>query len=431
MTAPLNILILHGLGDPRYWRTAVRDLEYLLPDHAPEHLYVVHESERPIPDFIKETPFHAIVLGPTFLCARYTPHALARVRAQYEFVAAADAYKIALPQDDYDCSALLDSWMMEWRVDSVYAVIAEHWDVMYPQLTAAGRLRQGYTGYIAHSWLQRFRDPKPHSARSIDVSYRARRLPPNFGRLGWIKGQIGERFAGHPATASLKLDISTLDADLVPGRRWHDFIEDSKFCLATNSGSSLIDPHGAIRACVERQLINTPAATFEQIEARCFQGQDGRYICEAISPRHIEAALARTVQIATPGRYSGILNADADYIPLQPDCSNAAEVVQQMKDAGRVARIADHAREAVLAVPELRAANHAQRLLSQIQDGVATKRIPAASPEHMARVTARYEAEVSARADAFWAAKRRRQNVHDLAVRLGARRIKRWLMRPS
>ena len=33
----LSILILHRLGDPLAWRTAVRDLEYLLPDHLPEH----------------------------------------------------------------------------------------------------------------------------------------------------------------------------------------------------------------------------------------------------------------------------------------------------------------------------------------------------------------------------------------------------------
>jgi hypothetical protein len=425
----LAILILHGLGDPLAWRAAVRDVELLLPDHAPEHAYVVHGVEQPIPAFIKQTRFHAIVLGPTFLCARYTPHALARVRAQYEFVADSDAFKIALPQDDYDCSARLDRWMIDWHIDSLYAACADHWDVLYPQFSATGRIRQGYTGYIADSWLRRFRDPKPHSVRNIDVSYRARQLPPNFGRLGWIKGHIGERFATHPATASLKLDISTQDADLVPGSRWHDFIEDSKFCLATNTGSSLIDPEGLIRACVEGHLINDPGATFEQIEDRCFKGQDGRYTFTAISPRNIEAALARTVQIATPGRYSGILNADAHYIPIEPNCSNAADVVQQMKDAGRVARSVGDAREAVLAVPELRAANHARRLIRQIQDGVGAKRIQGASPDQMAVITRRYEAEVSSRADAFWAAKRRRQKIRDVAVALGARKIKRWLMR--
>src|SRR5687767_10141606 len=69
----LAILVLHRLGDPQAWRAAVRDLEYLLPDHLPSHDYVVHDAEQPLPAFVKQTRFHAIVLGPTFLCARYAP----------------------------------------------------------------------------------------------------------------------------------------------------------------------------------------------------------------------------------------------------------------------------------------------------------------------------------------------------------------------
>ena len=43
-------------------------------------------------------------------------------------------------------------------------------------------------------------------------------------------------------------------------------------------------------------------------------------------------------------------------------------------------------------------------------------------------ITKRYEAEVSTRAEAFWAEKRRRQKIRDVAVALGARKIKRWIM---
>ena len=109
----LKILVLHRLGDPVRWRKAVRDLEYLLPDHAPNHDFIVHAAEQPLPEFVRNVKFHAILLGPTFLCARFTPHAFARVLEDYDFVRSADAVKIALPQDDYDCSALLDRWMID------------------------------------------------------------------------------------------------------------------------------------------------------------------------------------------------------------------------------------------------------------------------------------------------------------------------------
>ena len=427
----LAILILHGLGDPLSWRTAVRDLEYLLPDHAPEHLYVVHESERPIPDFIKETRFHAIVLGPTFLCARYTPHALARVRAQYDFVAAADAFKIAMPQDDYDAHALLDQWMVDWHVDSVYAACSEHWDALYPKYSATGRIRQGYTSYIPSAWIERWRTTKPAADRPIDVSYRARRLPANFGRIGHIKATIGERFAAHPATRGLTLDLSTDDADLIAGPDWHAFLENSKFCLATNTGSSLLDPVGDIQRCVERYGMGRPQASFEEIEAHCFPGLDGQYSFTAISPRNIEAALAQTVQIATPGPYGGILTAHEHYLSLDPDCRNAADVVVQMRDEPRIAHMRTRAREAVLSVPELRATAHAASVIEQITAGAAAKRVQATPPDQMRRALARYQNDVVAQTDRFWQKRRRRQQLREVLVTLGARKIKRWLMRPS
>ena len=427
----LAILILHRLGDPQAWRTAVRDLEYLLPDHLPNHHYIVHSGEQALPEFVRQTKFHAIVLGPTFLCARYSPATLERVKDDYAFVGHSDAFKIALPQDDYDCSQLLDSWMIEWGIDALYAACSEHWPVLYPQYSQTGRIQQGYTGYIPDAWFDRFSKPKPHASRRIDVSYRANRLPPNYGRIGRTKSEIGARFAAHPATAGLRLDVSTDPEALIYGPHWHDFIEDSRFCLAANSGSSLLDPVGAMRRCVERHRIRHPAATFEDVEAHCFPGEDGRYNFTAISPRNLEAALAQTVQIATPGPYSDILTAGEHYIPLAPDCSNAGEVVEQSRDPALVNRMAVRTREAVLARPELRAAHHARQLIAQIQTGISAKHIQGESPEVMAKVVDRYQTEVGSRSASFWAARRRRLRHRNAAVALGARKIKRWLMRTS
>lgn len=415
------------MGDPRLWRAAVRDLENLLPEHQPGHRYLVHDADQPLPGYVKDLRFHGIILGPTFLCARFSAHVLKATLESYDFVRASDAVKIAMPQDDYDCSAILDRWMSDWQVDAVYAACTGHWDILYPTYSRTGRIRQGYTGYVADSWITGWQQPKPFAERSIDVSYRAGKLPPNYGRIGYIKGVIGERFAAHPATTGMTLDISTEAKDMIPGARWHAFMSDSRFCLATNTGSSLLDPEGDIRRCVEQRLIQSPDASFAEVEAHCFPGQDGTYHFTAISPRNIEAALAHTVQLATPGPYGGILSADDHYIALEPDCSNAADVVARMKDRALVDRIAKQAKEAVLGVPELRATNHATRLIEQIADGVGAKRTQASSETEMQNAMARYATDVTATADAFWARRRRRQQLRDVAVALGARKLKRLL----
>lgn len=428
MSDLLNILVLHRLGDPLYWRTAVRDLEHLLPDHAAAHRYIVHAADQPLPVYIKDLRFHGIVMGPTFLCARNARHTMAAVLEEFDFVRTSDAFKIALPQDDYDAHAILDRWMIDWRVDVVYAACSEHWDVLYPDYSRNGVIRQGYTGYIADSWLERWRHPRPFAARTIDVSYRARKLPPNFGRIGHVKGVIGERFAAQPAAAGLTLDFSTDPDDLLAGPRWHEFLDSSKFCLATNTGSSLLDPNGDIQRCVERYQMRNADASFEEVEAHCFPEQDGRYSFTAISPRNLEAALAETVQIATPGPYGGILEAERHYIALEPDCSNAADVVAQMADRALVDRIRADARAAVLDRPELRAITQAASLIGQIAAGAAGKRLQATPPAQMDAAVARYRGDVLDQADAFWYGRRRRLRLRNLLVALGARKVKRWLM---
>src|SRR4051812_43055255 len=128
------------MGDPRSWRTAVRDLELILPTCAPGHDYIVHAAELPLPEYVKALPFQGIVLGPTFLCARYEPNVLAGVIRDYDFIRSSDAFKIALPQDVYDCSAILDRWMVDWQIDRVYSPHgAATWPVLFPSYSSTDR----------------------------------------------------------------------------------------------------------------------------------------------------------------------------------------------------------------------------------------------------------------------------------------------------
>src|SRR4051812_13451670 len=119
MPAPLNILSLHRMGPPWRRREAVRELEYMMPTYAAGHHCLVHDADLPLPDYLKAAPFHGIVLGPTFLCARYAPALFRQTLETYDWIKRHPAVKIAMPQDDYDCAGILDRWMVDWRVDLV------------------------------------------------------------------------------------------------------------------------------------------------------------------------------------------------------------------------------------------------------------------------------------------------------------------------
>jgi hypothetical protein len=68
------------------------------------------------------------------------------------------------------------------------------------------------------------------------------------------------------------------------------------------------------------------------VEAACFPSNDMNRWYSAISPRLLEAALARSCQLLVAGSYSGALIPDEHYIPLSADCSNAEQVFEKMRD---------------------------------------------------------------------------------------------------
>jgi len=426
MSPRLKILILHYLGDPRSWRTAMVEHELCLPSFAPDHEYVVHDASLPLPEFVRDIEFDGIVLTQTFLGRRRHARIFQGVLADYAFVQSSSAYKIALPQDDYECSGVLDRWLADWRVDRIYTVCPQHWDVLYPLNHAAGKLRLGYTAYLSDTLIERCRSPRPFHARTVDVSYRTVRMPAHIGRLGYEKWAIAERFRNAARGRKLVLDISADRKDAVVGTQWLAFLGNSKFVLGANSGSSMYDPTGEISERAIDYQVHHPDASFEEIEAACFPGVDGRYVFTAISPRNLECGLLESAQILTRGEYSGVLEPHTHYIPMHADLSDAAEVFAQMADVATVLKMISRCKEALLSHPGLRYRHHIAELLAAIASEAPAGRNGSTDPQHA--LFERYRTYKLRAEPAHWRKLRARERFQQTLVALGAQRVKRLLM---
>lgn len=419
----LNVLVLHRLGDPMRRLAAVEELEMMLETSGRCGLIISHDAHLPFPSYLREVDFQLIVLGPTFLCSRYHEETLKNVLDDYDFVRTASACKVALPQDDYDCCGILDEWMSNWKMDRLYAVCSDELDILYPRMRAESEVHLGFTGYVNSDWIQNWSDWKPWSERTVDVSYRASRLGPNFGRLGQLKSQIAGRFIEALGTDhSFKLDISTNPKDFIPGVEWRNFLANSKFCLVTPSGSSIIDPDNKIRKCTYAVTARFRNPSFDRVEAKCFPGQDGKHVLTAISPRNIEAALSGTVQIATPGSYSGILKPMEHYIPLEEDCANISEVLSMMSDMALVQRIQRQAREAVLSEPRLRQEVIVDEILGFARSITKSRSVHGTEREVFEERRSRYLHEIERTHNSYWRRARRWQKLRAFASHLGVRR---------
>lgn len=396
----LNILVLHCLGNPDLAPRFLNAHVHALRTHAPKHQYLYHDAHLPLPNYVKDTAFHAIVLDVTFLTARWAGGGLLQSRMkEYEFVKTSAAIKIALPQDEYDCNELLDQWMCDWNVDVVFSVISSHHEILYPRYHQRGQIKVGYTAYLDEAL--RHQPGKAFHTRTIDIGYRARRLPPYFGRLGHNKASIGETVQALANHAGLRTDIALGPSSELLGQQWLDFIGNSKFTLGANSGSSMLDPVGDIQKQVRVYLDHHPGATFEEVESNCFPGVDGRYQFTAISPRVIEAAMLNSCQILVEGEYSGLIEPWVHYIPLKFDASNFDEVLRVMQDQQAIDSMIRACRETILETPQLKQAHNSEVMIQTIMDGLNTRNV-ISDPDKAARCIDRYEHDMRSEYPRVW-----------------------------
>ncbi|MBH46516.1 MAG: hypothetical protein CMC93_07885 [Flavobacteriaceae bacterium] len=424
MSDSLNILTLVRLGDPLHQRRAVLEKECFLSRFAKNHNYVTHNFSLPLPEYVKDISFDAVLLTQSFLGGRNSEAINNRRENYFADLVKSIPFKIALPQDDYTCSETLDSLFCKWDVDLVYPACCDHWEVLYPKFSRIGRLKQGFTGYISEDLIDETFRVKPFQARSIDVSYRAAKLSPVFGRMGKIKTEFGQLFEKHAQGTGLKTDISVRPQDTIYDRDWYGFIENSKSMLGVNSGSSLQDSNGEIHKSICNYLVENPKATFEEIEQVCFPELDGQTIFTAVSPRNLECALLKTAQVLAPGHYGGFLEAWKDYIPLEPDMSNFKEVYDLLMKEDFIVSMTARCRDKVLSFPELRYANHVDDIIGEVQDKCS---LSYSGREASIPLIQKYNEEMVGIEKTFWRRKRLQIKLRNSFGNLGLRKLKKLL----
>lgn len=369
----MNILVLHAMGNPRKWLRSVAAFELGLPKFDPSHNYLVHNASLPLPRFVQDFRFDMIVMNSSFLTSVFDRQRLNQLKADYGFLKDSEAFKVALPQDDYYCSEELDKLVTEWDVNLLYTVCPKHWDVLYPNYSkTTGKLLLGYTGYITPEILSQSSTPKARTLRSRDLSYRASGKPSFPNKLATLKAQIGDIFLENISNDTLRFDISSNSSSFISGSAWWDFIEDSRCVLGSMSGSSnLIRNHETVDKIRAYQKM-MPAASDDEIIQNCMSFGDAANVYEAISPRVIEAALLNSVQILVKGEYSEILTPYKDYMPIfgdflmgQRTITNKSEISEVLYSMPLQDELSSHCRNTILSFDRLRIENFFREIFQE------------------------------------------------------------------
>jgi hypothetical protein len=342
----VRILVLYWDYNPEQYRLAVRQHVRALQIGSSRHQLTYWNAYYKVPSWLKSfRAMDAVLLHNTLLCMRMNPRdSFEHYKRELAWLSDVGCVKVAVPQDEYNCSWLLDEWLGELGV----SVVISNFDgaqrkILYPTMIGRAVFLQGLTGYIDED-AARNCAPKlrPISDRPVDIVYRATSLPFWLGSHGQMKHRIAHSVAERAAAHGLRCDISTRVEDTIFGVRWLDFLASGKAVIGCESGSSVLDHRGETRARVLELCRLHPTRSFEDVSRDMPSGWDG-YRFFALSPRHLEAVVTKTCQVLVEGEYSGVLEAHKHYIPLKPDFSNLDDVLEQIRDADLMQDMAERA----------------------------------------------------------------------------------------
>jgi len=216
----------------------------------------------------------------------------------------------------------------------VFSVAKEEvYNLIYPADLRNFSVSTILTGYMPIN-LDGYR-VKEWDSRSMDISYRARRLPEWYGQLGFRKSDVCDRLREISKKHSIDIDASCEEDDRLYGQEWINFLCDSKVAVGTESGSSTIDMDGRF---LEEWQNKTSIGSYFKMEPIL-----ANYA--AISPRIFEYAAAKCLMALTPGEYSGTLSPGLHYFELQPDFSNFEDLILVMNDSAERNRLIDRSYE--------------------------------------------------------------------------------------
>ncbi|RPH37073.1 MAG: hypothetical protein EHM90_00330 [Chloroflexi bacterium] len=355
-------------------RRAIADHLFAFRRYAGRPCIYINMAVRSLPSWIGRLDIDLVVLHTILLSDRWNPHEFRDVVRRLGPLRAIRAPVVAMPQDEFIYTDVLVEVLDDLGVEHVFTCApAEEWDTIYGPLRAKGvGFTQVLPGYLEPDTVRRIeRLAREVPSRDIDIGYRAWRPKPWLGRHGMSKGWIAEAVEEGARGRSLRTDISLESGDTLLGDAWWRFLLRSRYTIGVESGAGILDRDGSIRACADAHVAAHPGASFEEVERTCFPDRDGELNLRTISPRHLEAAATRTPQILVEGAYSGILEAGRHYLPLKPDFSNLAELLEVVASGEDHRDMADQAHADLVASGRHEYAAFVRTVLSAVPLGRA------------------------------------------------------------
>jgi hypothetical protein len=346
-----NVLVVYGLFQHPL-RSTIEDHLYAFRRYSGRRVFHLNARVQDVPAHLLRRDYDMVLFHTTFLSHRWAPELFAEMCERIQPLKAVSGVRVAMPQDEFLRTKLVCDFIDDFAVDLVCSVAPEsEWPKIYPTVDS-GRVQfhRILTGYLDDRTVERIeRIVAETPEQDIDVGYRAWRGAFWLGRHGTLKGTIADAVNDAGPSRGLRLDVSTRDEDTLLGDDWFRFLARCRYTIGIEGGASVLDFEGRFKEAVDAYLATHPDAGFDEVEAACFPGEDGKLSLFAVSPRHLEACATRTCQVLIEGGYNGVLRPAEHYIEVKADLSNLDEVLDLLGDDDRRRAIVEAAYRDVVA----------------------------------------------------------------------------------
>ena len=139
-------------------------------------------------------------------------------------------------------------------------------------------------------------------------------------------------------------------SNLLYGKKWINFIAQSRAILGSNSGSSVNLKNKKIYSSIVKNYIKKNKIKINQ---KIIPAEDRNKSYTCLSPKNLEAAFLGVVQILVKGDYGNILKEYRDYIPLDENCKNINEVLKLFHNEKLVNKMIKSSKKSLLSKREL------------------------------------------------------------------------------
>ena len=275
--------------------------------------------------------------------------------------------KVIAVQDEYDQTDKFRAAVREYGFHVLLTCVPpEFWSRVYPCSELLGlQLIHVLTGYVPEMAVASNHSVPPLKDRPILIGYRGGYIGARYGRLAFDKAEIGRRMREVCEARGIRHDIATDAQSRILGSAWYDFIGSCRAVLGSESGSNVFDFDGSLdRKYRELEIELGRPVTYE--EFRIYTDPiEKEFDIGQISPRIFEYAVMRTPMILFRGRYSGIIEPDTHYIPLEKDFSNVDQVLERLNDLPALEAMTGRAYEHLVASGRFGYRSFAQMLESE------------------------------------------------------------------